>query len=177
MSCWGFFSLIIFILPPQKLYKINGLLINLCPYRSQYIWPHLLVIGWEDEEGGVGEDGDLPILLKLRCFCCRLKVRICFAHPGSEDKCKWILFLMKGKKKKRGDLMLNDYSFSSFSLFSSSILSAVPFKIASASAWKNAFFSSENLEIAMLTSLSLCFSNSCACRSLSASSAWNSAGV
>ena len=100
MSCWGFFSLIIFILPPQKLYKINRLLINLCPYRSRYIWPPLLVIGGEYEEGGVGEDGDLPILLKLSRFCCRLKVRICFAHPSSEDKCKWILFLMKGQRRK-----------------------------------------------------------------------------
>ena len=100
MSCWGFYSLIILILLPQKLFNINRLLINLCPYRSRYIWPHLLVIWGEYEEGGVGEDGDLPIFLKLRCFCCCLQVRICFAHPSSEDKCKWILFLMKGQRRK-----------------------------------------------------------------------------
>ena len=47
---------------------------------------HLLVIGGEDEEGGVGEDGDLAILLELGGFCCRFQIRIRFSHPSSEEK-------------------------------------------------------------------------------------------
>ena len=105
---------------------------------------YLLVFWWKDKERWIWNYWDFLFLIKWCHLCCLQFCRICFLCPCTKIK-RFPPITLKTQ---------NTYSFSSFSLFSSSSLSAVPFKIARAKA-----------------SLSRCFCSSASALSFSASSA------
>ena len=119
---------------------------------SRFLFKILLVFRWEDEKWWIRNDGDFLLFIEGCNFSC-FQLGISFLGPCTIVEN--IKLMMNLRFLKMKSLKLMTYSFSSFSLFSNSSLSAVPLRMAKAKA-----------------SLSRCFCNSASARSFSASSAW-----